>query len=78
VSTELPAGAIVKSSRGHGCSNWGETARVVIEVNGEIRSYFLKVSLPRQSRERGNITVDSLREKEKEENESEKRGTELI
>lgn len=34
----------MKSCRGHGASNWNETARLEIEVNGEPKSYFLKVS----------------------------------
>lgn len=40
-------GAVVKSSRGHGSSNWNETARVDVEVDGETKSYFLKVGAHR-------------------------------
>jgi hypothetical protein len=45
---ELPAGAVVKGCRGHGASNWNETARLDIEVNGEPKSFFVKVSADQQ------------------------------
>ncbi|KAL1884047.1 hypothetical protein Daus18300_000156 [Diaporthe australafricana] len=44
IIAQLPPGAIIKSSRGHGSSNWNETARVDIEVDGETKSYFLKLT----------------------------------
>ncbi|CAH0044531.1 unnamed protein product [Clonostachys solani] len=40
---ELPQGAIVKSCRGHGASNWNRTARLDFEIEGQTRSYFLKI-----------------------------------
>ncbi|KAI0153400.1 Fructosamine kinase-domain-containing protein [Pestalotiopsis sp. NC0098] len=42
IIAQLPEGAVVKSSRGHGANNWNETARVDIEVDGKQKSYFLK------------------------------------
>ncbi|CAH0028688.1 unnamed protein product [Clonostachys rhizophaga] len=42
IITELPKGSVIKRCRGHGSSNWGETARIDAEVDGESRSYFLK------------------------------------
>ncbi|CAG9938401.1 unnamed protein product [Clonostachys rosea f. rosea IK726] len=42
IIAELPKGSVIKGCRGHGSSNWGETARIDADVDGEARSYFLK------------------------------------
>ncbi|KAK7226586.1 hypothetical protein V2G26_014589 [Clonostachys chloroleuca] len=42
IIAKLPKGSVIKRCRGHGSSNWGETARIDAEVDGESRSYFLK------------------------------------
>ncbi|ETS84561.1 hypothetical protein PFICI_02586 [Pestalotiopsis fici W106-1] len=42
IIAQFPKGAVVTSSRGHGASNWNETARIDIELDGDQKSYFLK------------------------------------
>ncbi|KAK7917292.1 Fructosamine kinase-domain-containing protein [Apiospora marii] len=40
----IAPGARIRSSRGHGASNWNTTARVDVEVGGESKSFFLKLT----------------------------------
>ncbi|KAK7973042.1 hypothetical protein PG988_007176 [Apiospora saccharicola] len=44
IIAQLPAGAKVRSSCGHGASNWNTTARIDVEVGGEPKSFFLKLT----------------------------------
>ncbi|VUC26634.1 unnamed protein product [Clonostachys rosea] len=40
---KLPQGAVVKSCRGHGISNWNRTAHLDFVLDGQLHSYFLKI-----------------------------------
>ncbi|KAF7526037.1 hypothetical protein G7054_g10892 [Neopestalotiopsis clavispora] len=42
IIAQLPKGAAVTRSTGHGASNWNETARIDVEIDGNRNSYFLK------------------------------------
>ncbi|KAK8024825.1 hypothetical protein PG990_002648 [Apiospora arundinis] len=50
IIAQLPTGATVLSSRGHGASNWNTTARVDVDVGGELKSYFLKLTTGSKAR----------------------------